>query len=155
MAGKRWLSYITVYVGWAASLILAIWTVLIWRNAFDAALSLFFIRGSDWRAIQSGFWDKSFVIILGILWLFLMIISEQYLKKGANKQRLLNYLARLTGWIILITFAGDFFLFLLISLNPFSWIHLIILLVEIALAVGLLWLAKNYHKDAPKVNDPG
>ena len=155
MAGKRWLSYVAAYVGWAACLILAIWTLLVWKNAFEAALSVFFIQGSEWRGIQSGFWDKAFVIVLGILWLCLMIISEQYLRKGASKQRLLNYLARLFGWIILITFVGDFFLFLLIGLNPFSWIHLLILVAELAVAIALLWLAKNYQKNAPKVKDPG
>ena len=155
MAGKRWLNYMAVYIGWAACLILAIWTVLVWKNAFDAALSIFFIRGSDWRGIQAGFWDKAFVVVLGILWLYLMINSEQFLKKGANQQRLLKYLARLFGWIILITFVGDFFLFLLIGLNPFSWIHLLILVTELAVAIALLWVAKNYQKNAPKVKDPG
>jgi len=155
MAGKRWLSYVAAYVGWAACLILAIWTLLVWRTAFQAFLAVFIVKGSEWRGIQAGFYDKAFLIVLGLLWLYLMIISEQYFKKGANKLRLLNYLARIFGWIIFITFVGDFFLFLLIGLNPFSWIRSFILVVELAVAIGLLWLAKNYQKDTPKVKDPG
>ena len=155
MAGKRWLSYLAAYIGWAVCITLAVWTLLVWRNAFQAALSIFFIRGSEWRGIQSGFYDKVFLLVIGLLWLYFMIISEQYLKKGADNQRLVNHLARIFGLIFLVTFVGDFFLFLLIGLNPFSWIRFLILVVELALGVGLLMLAKNHQKAAPKVKEPG
>jgi hypothetical protein len=155
MAGKRWLSYVVAYIGWAVCIILAVWTLLVWRNAFSAALSIFFIRGSEWRATQSGFYDKVFLIIIGLLWLYFMIISEEYVRKGAGKQRLVNSLARIFGLVITITFVGDFFLFLLIGTNPFLWVRLLILVAELALGVGLLWLATNYHKAVPKVKEPG
>jgi hypothetical protein len=154
MAERRWLNYLAAYIGWAVCIILAIWTLLVWRNAFSAAISIFFIKGSDWRAIQSGFYDKVFLIIIGLLWLYFMIISEQYVRKGAAKRRLVKSLAWIFGLVITITFVGDFFLFILIGTNPLSWFRLLILVVELALGVGLLYLAINYQKVVPKVKEP-
>ena len=143
MAGKRWLRYLAAYIGWAVCIILAVWTLIVWRSAFQAALSIFFIKGSEWRGTQSGFYDKVFLLVIGLLWLYFVIISEQYVKKGAEKQQVVKSLTWLFGLVITITFVGDFFLFLLIGLNPFSWIRLLILVVEGVIGVGLLWFAKN------------
>ena len=143
MAGKRWLRYLAAYIGWAVCIILAVWTLIVWRSAFQAALSIFFIKGSEWRGTQSGFYDKVFLLVIGLLWLYFVIISEQYVKKGAEKQQVVKSLTWLFGLVITITFVGDFFLFLLIGLNPFSWIRLLILVVEGVIGAGLLWFAKN------------
>ena len=113
MAGKRWLGYVVAYLVWIILLLLGLWFIVISRQGFVGALSVFYVKGSLPRAWEVRFYEKVYTLALGLLWLIFMIVTEEYFRAGVGRSHLLKRFARVAGPELLLISAADLFLLLL------------------------------------------
>ncbi len=88
------------------------------------------------------FLDKAFIIILGLTWLALMVIIEEYFRNGVQKGDLFKRIARMTGPILLCIFVVDLLMFWLEGVRAGNWIRWLILAGELGIGLALLAYAK-------------
>jgi len=128
---------------WIVDLALAFWLFYISRDAFLGILALFYKKG-DWEYSKLvSFADKAFMLILGLSWLAFMIIVEEYLRAGVQKNDLLKRFARVTGPVILSIFVVDLILFWLEGISGGNWLRWLILAAELGVGLAIYLFAKK------------
>jgi hypothetical protein len=143
MTKGSWLGYIAAFLMWAAVLALGLWFMLIGREGLLGALSAFYVGDSLPRAWQVRFLDKVFWIVLGLLWMVLMVVGEEYLRRGVAERDLLKRFAKIVGPELLLIFAVDLFLFWLQGFGGLSWMRWLILGGELLIGVGLVLFVRS------------
>lgn len=138
MAKGSWLGYIAAFLMWVVVLALGLWFILVGREGFLGALSVFYVGDSLPRAWRVRFLDKVFWIVLGLLWMVLMVVGEEYLRRGVVQRNLLKRFAKIAGPEILLIFVVDLFLFWLQGFGGLSWLRWLILGGELLIGVGLV-----------------
>ena len=138
---KKTLSYVTAYLMWILTMALGVWLMLISRSAFLGALALY-AGDSVQRAWQARFFEKVFVIAIGLLWLVAMIVVEEYFRMGVRRHSLLGRFAKVAGPEFLAVFVVDALL-LWLQRGSASWLRWLTLGGELVLGTALVWLARS------------
>lgn len=149
MLKRKWLNYVIAYLLWFVTMAIGLWWFFITRSAFQAGLSVFYIKGSDYRAFQAGFYDKAFSLFLGLLWLILIVVSEERYRTGAERGDFYKRFASLVGPLLILVFAFDLILALLIGISMISWSRWFILALELITGVMLLRFTRRQKSLLP------
>jgi hypothetical protein len=131
--------YGAAYIMWIADLAIALWFLLLARNDLTSFLALFYKEGNLTYGHMVEFIDKLFTIILGLGWLALMIIGEEYYRRGVQVGDLFKRIARITGPLVLAVFIADLILFALQGFGSGTLMRWLILAVELGIAAGLIY----------------
>ena len=140
---KKSINYVIAYALWIVTILLGLWFVLLARSGFQGALATFYIRGSVTYVQRARFFDQVFVLVMGLLWLALVVITEWYFRSGAQRPDLLKRFARVAGPVILLVFVADLFLFWLQGLSSGNWLRWLILAGELVIGIVFLLYAKS------------
>ena len=138
---KKILSYVSAYLMWILTAALGVWFMLISRSAFLGAFALC-AGDSVHRAWQARFFEKVFVIAIGLLWLVAMIVVEQYFRMGVRRHSLLVRFAKVVGPELLAVFVVDALL-LWLQRGSASWLRWLTLGGELVLGTALVWFARS------------
>ncbi len=126
------------YVMWLLDMAIAFWFGFIARMDLTAFLSLFYKEGNLTYGHFVDFADKAFTIALGLGWLVLMIVAEEYFRKGVREGDLRRRFARFTGPLLVCIFAADLILFLLQGTGSGNWSRWLILAAELGIGIALI-----------------
>ncbi len=150
MLKKRWVDYIFAYLFWAISLALAVWFLILARNTFPNWIANSLIPNPVHARPVAVIIDRLIVLGGGFGWLAVLIIVEQYFRKGVAKGILWRRIARVIGILLVLIFLADGSQMIqgLGSLN--IWLDWLLLIAELALGVGLLYLSVNRRPSPPK-----
>jgi len=140
---KKSLNYVIAYALWIVTILLGLWFVLLARGGFQGALATFYVRGSLTYAQRARFFEQVFVLVMGLLWLALVLITEGYFRSGAQRPDLLKRFARVAGLVLLLVFVADLFLFWLQGVPSGNWLRWLILAGELALGIVFLLYARS------------
>jgi hypothetical protein len=140
---KKSLNYAIAYALWFVTILLGLWFALLARTDFQGAMTTFYIRGSIMYLERARFFEEIFVLVMGLLWLALVVITEWYFRSGARRPDLLKRFARVAGPVILLVFVADLFLFWLQGVSSGNWLRWLILAGELALGIVFLLYARS------------
>jgi hypothetical protein len=144
MIASKVMRYVVVYLLWAVVLLLGLWVFVLSRNDWLGCLGVLYARNAALYVHRVRFLDQVFSLGLGLLWLILMVSTENYFRQGAQKPGLLKRFARVAGPMLLLAFIADLVL-LWLQGAPGSGQRWLILAGE--LAIGMIWLV--YARPGP------
>lgn len=135
--------YAVAYTTWVTSFLLWVWFMFLARNAITSLLALYYYqekwqRGKEIQAISQGW-----LFLSGLVWLILMIFVENYMRVGVKKHDFDRRIGKVLGPEIVLIFIADLALAFAVGLDKLPMLRWLVLLVELGVAVGLLWLGRN------------
>ncbi len=131
------------YLAWIVSLLLWLWFLLLGRNSLLAVLGIFYVREGFKRRFEAQFAERMFVFAVGIIWVILMVVVEEYFRRGIKKGDLLRRIGRVFAPIILLIFVADFALAFALGFSNQSWLRWLLLFIELSLGIGMIWLGRK------------
>lgn len=135
---KEWFQTIFAYVMWLICLLLGFWLILASREVERTTLTLYYAGTSITRHVQVGLLDQAYFIFTGLLWLILMIFSEEYFRKGVAKKELLYRGAVVIAPELLLIALSELSLVLELGFYQQSWLNWLRTILEL-LASGFLF----------------
>lgn len=141
---RQILPYVLCYFLWVITIALAFLNLIMARGLYLTIMGVLSVQ--SWSA--SGI-DKVTFLFLGIVWLVLVIFSEDYYLTSISKNRLWKSFSLLTGIQLLFLFASHFLPFLLVGVRSFTWIYYILFAGE--LGGGLVLLVIALHSSSRNI----
>ncbi|MCX7680935.1 MAG: hypothetical protein N2508_03030 [Anaerolineae bacterium] len=134
----EWLGYVLAYIMWIVVMALGVWFILVSREGLTSALALYVAGGrSLQRFFEARFLDKVYIVAVGLLWLALVVVAEDRLRKGVRQRRLLRRFAGIAGLELVLIFVADALL-LWVQGGRTGWARWLILSSELLAGIGLL-----------------
>ena len=132
------LRYAIAYGMWIVDLALSVWLFVLSRTALLALLARFYQQGDFRYSKMAKAADEIFTVLLGIGWLGLIILSEEYYRRGALEAGLITRFIRITGPILLVAFVVDLVLLGLQGFGGAGWSRWLILSAQLVSGVLLV-----------------
>jgi signal transduction histidine kinase len=152
---KKSMQYVIGYLMWVITLVIGAWFGIISWEGFQSLLTLFYVRNSPTYAARANFYRIVFFIVIGLLWGLLMIISEESYRKGVLAGNLTQRVAIIIGPLLLLSFLADTVLLLVTGIQNSFWLRWLIVLVELAAGIGLVYYARTAKIRRHKKNEQG
>ena len=90
------IKYVSAYTMWVVDLGLSSWLIYISRTVLLGLLALS-SKAGEWEYAKAvNLIDRVFTVLLGLGWLVLAIVTEEYFRTAVKKGNLLNRFARIT-----------------------------------------------------------
>jgi hypothetical protein len=137
MKTRKLMKHVAVFLAWAFNSILAVWVMMVVRNALLAAMAVWYVGDSNPRAWRARFWDRAYFVFAGLGLLIFVFAIDGYLKDGMPKGDVFRRFARVVGIQLLILLPAD----LLTSLLQRSFLgrfSIFVIVIELIGGVGLL-----------------
>ncbi len=128
---------------WIVSFLLWLGFMILGRDTMNGLLGLYFINNSFTRMKQAQFADRAFLFITGLIWVVIMILVENYFRKGVRAGDLWKRIGRVIGPQVLLIFVVDLTKALLIDPVPVPWFRWPLLAGELIIGAGTLWLSSR------------
>jgi hypothetical protein len=90
--------------------------------------------------------DRVFTVLIWLLWLVMMVVSEESFRRGAQSGGLLKRFARFTGPLLIVIFLADLYLLSVIGFSFADAVRWLILTSEIGLGIFLIWYGRPYFQ---------
>lgn len=135
---KLWPKYLLAYLLWVTLLLFGFLFGILSQNAFQAFLgSLLQTNQSFTFTRQMILLDKVFAVFVWMVWLIMMVITEESLRRGVKAGGLFKRFARFAAPLILLIFFSDVALLAFQGFASAPVIRWILLALELVLAVAL------------------
>jgi hypothetical protein len=131
---------------WTLNLVIGVWFILISQKFILGILGNNYTGKNIGRNWQVGFLDKVYLIALGLAWLVIMIVMENYFKKSVKKGTLVRRFTRIAGPEFLLVFLAYLGLLILQGINSVAWLQWLLLLVELGLGAVCIWYTRSQGK---------
>jgi len=128
--------------------------MLLGRSTLLDYLGMYYIQGRLSRRYATALADRAFVLITGVIWVILMVVVEEYFRRGVQKGDLYRRIGRVFAPILFFVLVADLALAFLIGFENVHWLRLLLLVVELLTGIGFFWLSKNgplFEKTTPKM----
>ena len=102
------------------------------------------------RVMQANLVDRAYLMIVGFLWLVLMILVEEYFRRGVQNGRLLVRIGRVLGPEVLLLAAVQVGYILLGGIETLSWISGGLLALEFLIGLALTWFGASRMDSLPR-----
>jgi len=144
MKAKTGFDYVMAYLLWFVTLCLGAWFVFISRNTFETFLGGYYIKekGQFLLSQQARFLDIVFPVVLWLLWLVMMIVTEEYYRKGAQKGNVLKRFAKVAGVLLVLIFIADLCQNLMLGLTVVGWLRWLLTIFELLAGVALIFAGR-------------
>jgi len=138
---KKILQAFAAYLLLLPILLIGIWLFFLGREVLSSLLAVFFVGTSLTRNFQAGFADRMYVVFVGVGWMVLFVVAEEFLRRSVLKGTLIRTFLRFMGVLTLVVAVFDGIqLALLASLTEVTVTRWAILAVELILAAAFLFL---------------
>jgi hypothetical protein len=154
---KTGASLILAYILWAVTLALGAWFAIIGRETFETYLGKYFIQeqGQFELARQARFWDLTVAVVLWLLWFVMLIITEEYYRRGAPKKTVWQRFAKVAGVLILLIFLADLFQNLMLGIGEVGWLRWLLTILELLAGVVLIYISRRKQAAPAAGASPG
>jgi hypothetical protein len=136
------------YFLWFIVLALGTWLALLGREVFLGSAAKYYAGEIYARQTLVRFFDRAYVVVIGLAWLSLMIVSEELFRRRAAQGNLFPLFSFISGIELIVIFCLDLTLLFLQNwvIDP---LRLLILGVELIAGIGLIIIWRN-QKTLPK-----
>jgi hypothetical protein len=100
-------TYIFTYAMWIVSFLLWLWVMYLGRNLLTDVLNPMVMPGAVQQAKMVQLADRVYLMTMGLIWLVLMIVVENYFRRGVERGEIWRRIGRVLGPQILLVFAVD------------------------------------------------
>jgi hypothetical protein len=131
---------------WMVAIGLGLWFFLISRNSFLGVMSRLYVKGELVRSMDVRFYDKVFMVVIGLVYAISMLVVYEFLRFGAEKPDFFDRITLVVGIELSLIFIADITWFWAQHFQtsyPFRWL---ILIGEFILGIGLLLFSIRSHK---------
>lgn len=138
--------YLLVYIMWFIAIGVGLWFFYISRNSFLGVMSNLFVRGNLARSMEVRFFEKVFVMIIGLVYAISMLGVFEFFRFGAEKPDFIDRIALVIGIELVLVFLADITWLWAQNFKsnfPFRWP---ILIGELLLGIGLLIFSIRSHR---------
>ena len=108
------------------------------REAISGMLIRFYLNGTFQRTKEFQFFNQFYFYLLGLVWLILMIVVENYFRLGVKKGDLFKRIGKVIGPELILLLVSDVFRLFSTTFSAQDWI---IVFLELVLGAGMIWLA--------------
>jgi hypothetical protein len=142
---KKISGYISAYALWLVVLLLGAWAGYLSQRALLGLAAKYYLSDEFMRQTLIRALDRWYVFVVGLIWLVLMVVTEELFRQSVVKGGLFQRFSFFAGFLLLIIFIFDFILFSLVgwNLDPF---RLGILGLELIMCVGLIYFWAKTRK---------
>ena len=127
---------------------LGLWLFFLGREVLTGLLRTYFVGGSIARGYQAGLYDRVLTMLLGLGWLVVFVVAEEWLRRGTIKGNMLQVFARFMGVECLLALLLDgMMLFFLTDFTTVGWVRWLVLVVWLAGSISFLFL--GWSKRSP------
>lgn len=157
MKTRTRLDFILAYILWAVTLALGAWFAIIGREAFETYLGKYFIQeqGQFELARQARFWDLTVAVVLWLLWFVMLIITEEYFRRGVPKKTVWQRFAKVAGVLILLIFIADLCQNLMLGIAVVGWLRWLLTIIELLGGVVLIYGSRKKPASPAAGASPG
>jgi hypothetical protein len=136
-------SYAFAYTMWILSFLSWLLFMILGRTSIQTVLAIMYDQTVLKNRLNAGLIDRVFMLATGTIWVILMVVVEEYLRRGVKKGDLYRRTARVFAPIILMIFVADFTMAYAIGFEYSSPGRLVLLVVELLSAIGLFWFGRK------------
>lgn len=147
----RFSKFIAAYVAWVFFILLFLAVMFLGRDTLLGYLRNYWSQGSISRQFAINFFDRGYVLLIGILWLILMIVVESYFRNGVIKGNLPHRVSMVFGYEILAIFLFHLLSVLLAGAASLLGLQWILLIGEFVLSAGLIFISRKTAKKTFKM----
>jgi hypothetical protein len=142
MKVKTGFESVLAYLLWVVTLGLGAWLVIISRNTLEAFLGWYFIQEKNRFILtqQARLLDIVIPVVLWLLWFVMLILVEEYYRRGVEKHTLFKRFMKMIGVLLILIFFADLLFNLMLGFRVSGWLRWLITLIEL-LAGAALWMA--------------
>lgn len=144
---KSWIQYLFVYGMWSVFIILGILFLVISRNSLTGLLTLYTDSDNFQWSMMLKFIDRSYFLVAGVALFVMVIIIEEYYKRGVKAGVFWQRVFRSFGIEILLLFIVSLISAYLIGISPLIGL---VLFSQCLLGIVFTWL--GYRKKAAMTN---
>ena len=139
MKAKTRLEYILAYLLWAVTLGLGAWLAFTSRNTLEEYLGKYFIKEENQFMLtkQAIFLDIVIPVLLWLLWFVMLIVVEEYYRRGVEKHSLIRRFMKVVGILFVLMFINDLLLNLMLGFAAAGWLRWLLTLIELLVGVAL------------------
>ena len=148
MKVKTGFESVLAYLLWVVTLGLGAWLVIISRNTLEAFLGWYFIQEKNRFILtqQARLLDIVIPVVLWLLWFVMLILVEEYYRRGVEKHTLFKRFMKMIGVLLILIFFADLLFNLMLGFRVSGWLRWLITLIEL-LAGAALWMAGKTKPD--------
>ncbi len=132
------IKYLFAYFLWVVDLGLSFWLFFLGRTTLLGLLAFFYEPGDFQYTKMVDLVDRIFVVVAGLGWMVFAVVTEEYYRSGALKEKILLRFARVTGPILLSLFIVDLILFWLQGVGAGDWLRWLILVAELGIGLAMV-----------------
>jgi hypothetical protein len=133
-------NYLILYAAWAVDIALGFWIFILSRQAIQVGLVAFYLNGTLNQKLRGNFIIQASTLFIGLAWFAYILIIEQYMRSGIEKNQLYRRIAQTTGPMVLLIGAIDLFLSYAIGLALVGPLHWALIFLELAVGAVITWL---------------
>jgi hypothetical protein len=138
--------YFVAYLAWVLFILLFVVVILLGRDVLLGYLRNIWAQQNLARQYAINFFDRGYVLGIGITWLILMIIMESYFRNGVVKNVLPHRLSLVFGYLILTIFIIHLLMAIMGGILTQSSLQWVLLAGEFVLSAGLLVISAKTPK---------
>lgn len=142
---KKISGYISAYALWIVVLLLGAWAGYLSQRALLGLAVKYYLNDEFMRQTLIRALDRWYVFVVGLIWLVLMVVTEELFRQSVVKGGLFQRFSFFAGFLLLIIFIFDFILFSLVGWN-LDLFRLGILELEMIMCVGLIYFWAKSRK---------
>ena len=131
---------------WFIAIGVGLWFFYISRNSFLGVMSNLFVRGDLARSMEVRFFEKVFVLVIGLIYAISMLGVYEFYRFGAEKSDLFYRVALVFGVELVLVFLADITWFWAQNFKSNFTFRWPILLGELLLGIGLLIFSIRSHR---------
>jgi type IV secretory pathway TrbD component len=143
---KLIVNYAVAYIMWILSFLLWLLFMFLSREAIAGLLMRFYLDGSLNKMKFFQFFNQWYFYFLGLVWLILMIVVENYFRQGVIKRNLYRRISLIVGPEIILLSIANFVRSLVTVFAIQDWL---ISGFGFILGVAMVWWAKKNKPPTP------
>lgn len=142
---KTGLDTFLAYILWAVTLALGAWLALRGREVLGTFLGRYFVteQGQFLRLKQANLLSIVVPVVLWLLWFVMMIVTEEYYRKGLVKHLIWQRFAKVVGILLVLIFTFDFLQNLMLGASTVGWLRWVVTIAELLVGVVLIYVSRK------------
>jgi hypothetical protein len=145
---KLFSQYAIAFIMWMVSFLLWLVFMFLSREAIAGLLIRYYLDGSLNKMKFFQFFNQWYFYLLGLAWLVLMIVVENYFRQGVIKKNLYRRISKVVGPEILLLAIINFVRSLTTSFTILDWL---ITVLGLILGAALIWWAMKTKPPTPGI----
>jgi hypothetical protein len=143
---KKGVMYLLANVMWLVTIGLGLWFFLLSKNSFLGVLANLYVRGNSARSYEVRFFEKAYIVIIGLIFTIAMLAVFEFFRFGAEKPDFLDRISLVIGIELVLIFVADFTWLWAQHFQSKDYLRWSLLIGELIIGSGMLAYSIRTHR---------